>query len=168
MDFPEQVSMCCQVAGVQLSLEQRSIGNRDAGVHTATTFVLTRPSMRQPALLPGLVAAILISAVQGVSAEPYTPRFKNLQVLPENSTAAEVTEVMKLMTRALGTQCVACHQGAEREYHLDALPLKHTARTMMRLEEQRRASLNWLSPPADLCLACHQGQLRPPAPVEGE
>jgi hypothetical protein len=124
--------------------------------------------MRQPALLPGLVAAILICATQGICAEPFTPRFKNLQVLPENSTAAEVTEVMKLMTRALGSKCITCHQGAEREYHLDALPLKQIARTMMRLEEQRRASLNWSSPPGDLCLACHQGQLRAPALVEGE
>jgi hypothetical protein len=129
--------------------------------------MLTRSSMRHPAPLLGLVAAILICAAQDVGGQPFTPRFKNLQVLPENSTAAEVTEVMKLMTRALGTQCVACHQGAEREYHSDTLPLKPTARAMMRLEEQRRASLNWLSPPGDLCLDCHQGQLRPPAPDEG-
>ncbi len=96
-------------------------------------------------------------------AEPVTTRFNNLQVLPEDASAGEVFQVMKLITRALGTECRACHRTAERDFDSDESALKVTARAMMQLEQARRGELNWRNPPASLCIECHQGQIRPPA-----
>ena len=87
--------------------------------------------------------------------------FKNLQVLPEDASTSEVFEVMKLMTRALGTECQAWHLTSERNFDSDARALKVTARAMMHLEKARRPDLSWRNPPATLCMECHQGRLRP-------
>ncbi len=105
-------------------------------------------------------------AVSIAAAAPLPGRFKNLQVLPEESSTSEVFEVMKLITRALGTECSACHLTAERNYDSDELSLKVTARAMMLLEQARREQLSWRNPPATLCIECHQGQLRPAAAAQ--
>ncbi len=106
-------------------------------------------------------------AASAAQADP-AARFGNLQVLPEDASASEVFQVMKLMTRALGTDCRACHRTAEREFDSDEMPLKATARAMMLLEQARRADLNWRDPPPDLCVECHQGQLRPLTATEAK
>lgn len=90
-----------------------------------------------------------------------TARFKNLQVLPEDASTSEVFQVMKLITRALGTECRACHLTAERNFDSDERALKVMARAMMHLEQARRPDLSWRDPPPSLCIECHQGQLRP-------
>ena len=101
-------------------------------------------------------------------AAPSTVRFKNLQVLPEDATSSEVFQVMKLITRALGTECRACHLTADRDFDSDARELKVSARAMMHLEQARRPDLSWRDPPASLCIECHQGQLRPATPTPGD
>jgi len=104
----------------------------------------------------GLCLVTLTSA-----AAPSATRFKNLQVLPEDASTSEVFQVMKLITRALGTECRACHLSAERNFDSDERALKVMARAMMHLEQARRPDLNWRNPPVNLCIECHQGQLRP-------
>jgi len=113
-------------------------------------------------------ASGFITAVVGLwlvtltsDADPSTARFQNLQVLPEDASTSEVFQVMKLITRALGTECRACHLTAERKFDSDERTLKVTARAMMHLEKARRPDLSWRNPPATLCVECHQGQLRP-------
>lgn len=120
-------------------------------------------------------AALFATALSGLillpstgNADPLVSRFKNLQVLPENASAGEVIRVMKLITRALGTECRACHLTAERNFDSDALALKVKARAMMQLEQARQQSLSWLDPPPDLCLDCHQGRLQPSVPAWSE
>lgn len=122
---------------------------RLARAHKATAIVTTVAAL-------GLWLITLAS-----EAAPPTPGFKNLQVLPEDATSGEVFEVMKLITRALGTECQACHLTADRDFDSDARALKLTARAMMHLEQARRPNLSWRNPPATLCIECHQGQLRP-------
>lgn len=121
------------------------------------------------------IASIFAAAIIGSSlvtltsdAAPSTARFGNLQVMPEDATAGEVFQVMKLITRALGTECRACHLTAERDFESDARALKLAARAMMHLEQARRPDLSWRDPPATLCIECHQGQLRPAAASSGD
>lgn len=111
----------------------------------------------------GFFTAVLLLWLVTIAsvAAPTTTRFKNLQVLPEDASTSEVFQVMKLITRALGTECRACHLTAERNFDSDARALKVMARAMMHLEQARRPDLSWRNPPATLCIECHQGQLRP-------
>ncbi len=118
------------------------------------------------AILVATAAAGLMPGFAPVGADPAPSRFNNLQVLPEDASVAEVFAVMKLITRALGTECRACHLSAERNFDSDELALKTTARAMMQLEQARRPDFDWRAPPAGLCLDCHQGRLRPPAAAE--
>ncbi len=115
-------------------------------------------------MLGALTGFLMLSATAG--ADPLESRFKNLQVLPEDASAAEVFQVMKLITRALGTECRACHLTAERNFDSDDLLLQVKARAMMQLEQARHDNLSWLDPPPGLCLDCHQGRLQPPVPLE--
>ena len=107
-----------------------------------------------------VVLMLLLSADGKVGAS--APRFSNLQILPEDATPAEVFQVMKLMTRALGTECRVCHRTGARDFAADAEPLKATTRGMMWLESTVRGGIDWRQPPADLCVDCHRGRLRPP------
>ena len=116
---------------------------------------------KAPATLTAVAALGLWLITLTSEAAPSSPGFKNLQVLPEDATSSEVFEVMKLMTRALGTECQACHLTADRDFDSDARALKLTARAMMHLEQARRPDLSWRDPPDTLCIECHQGQLRP-------
>ena len=67
-----------------------------------------------------------------------------------------------MITRALGTDCSACHHTDSRDYAADTLLRKVTAREMMELELALRDGLDWRAPPANLCVSCHQGQFKPP------
>lgn len=114
-----------------------------------------------------IAAVVVLWLVTLASAAAPTLRFKNLQVLPEDASTSEVFQVMKLITRALGTECRACHLTAERNFDSDERALKVMARAMMHLEQARRPDLSWRDPPPTLCIECHQGQLRPASAPEG-
>lgn len=130
------------------------------------------PGRPRKTTVTGFITAIILLWLVTLSsnADPSAARFKNLQVLPEDASTVEVFQVMKLITRALGTECRTCHLTAERDFASDERVLKVTARVMMRLEQARRPDLSWVDPPVTLCIECHQGQLRPasvPKPVSG-
>ena len=111
-----------------------------------------------------VIALVLLQVAITCNADPVEPRFRNLQVLPEDSGPREVLLVMKLITRSLGAHCATCHRTATRDFDSDDLPAKLVARVMMRLEQDLRPDLDWRNPPADLCFECHRGTLRPPVP----
>lgn len=75
---------------------------------------------------------------------------------------------MKLMTRALGTECRACHRTGTRDFAADTLARKVTAREMMEMEMALRDGFDWRKPPANLCVKCHQGRLKPPPPTNND
>jgi len=128
------------------------------------------PGRQRKMSVSRFLAAVLTLCMVSIAsdADPTTTRFKNLQVLPENASTSEVFEVMKLITRALGTECRSCHLSAERNFDSDAKALKVTARAMMHLEKARRPELSWRNPPVTLCIECHQGQLRPAVAPKGD
>lgn len=107
------------------------------------------------------VLLLLAAGVAFGVAGAQTPRFSNLQVIPEDVEPAQLLRLMKLMTRALGTTCQACHRSETGDFAADALPLKTKARAMMRMEAARQPGLSWTSPPAGLCVDCHAGRLSP-------
>ena len=94
--------------------------------------------------------------------------FKNLQIMPKNSTKADVMGVMQDMTFAVGTRCSYCHVGEGNDlstfdFVSDARPSKEITRVMMRMTEDMNS--NYLAEIASegevTCLMCHQGQLQP-------
>ncbi len=98
---------------------------------------------------------------------------ENLQVLPENTTAADLSNTMRGFTRALGVRCQHCHVGeegtpfSEWDFASDDKPEKEIARAMMRMVQDLNttylAEMNAL--PENrvqvTCTTCHRGIARP-------
>jgi hypothetical protein len=99
--------------------------------------------------------------------------FKNLQVLPKDSTAAVVVGTMKGFAGSLGVRCQFCHVGkeglplAEFDFVSDEIAQKKTARIMMRLTDDINKTLDAAVPRAAgaearvTCITCHRGQSTP-------
>ncbi len=96
----------------------------------------------------------------------------NLRVLPKNSSAADIKNLMDQYGRELGVKCEYCHTQNSRtqqpDYVSDDNPAKQTARVMIamldeinnkylaQLDDQKYAVLV-------TCGNCHQGQADPPS-----
>ena len=127
------------------------------------------------ALLPLMAGA----AQQGQSAksdpapatqQTYQP--KNLKVLSNSTSGAELHRVMQQYTREVGVPCEYCHaqnpQTGKTDFASDENPIKETARLMIKMTDDiNRKYLTQLgdrrySPPFS-CGTCHQGLPEPPA-----
>lgn len=95
------------------------------------------------ALTLAAFAVISLSSL-GVPAAPNPPahemKFKNLKILPKNTTPQQLREVMHSFSVALGYHCDNCHEhvaGDPNPMHMDfasdAKPEKKEARDMMRM-----------------------------------
>ena len=101
--------------------------------------------------------------------------FKNLQVLPKDSSARVVVATMKGFAMNLGVRCQFCHVGKEGlpleqfDFVSDEMPQKKTARIMMRLTDDINKQLDASVPRAAgtearvTCLTCHRGKATPDA-----
>jgi hypothetical protein len=91
----------------------------------------------------------------------------NLKVL-KVSTGAEVTQIMRTFTAALGVQCAYCHMAGN--YASDENPKKDEARKMIRMTQQ----INTNFPDSKMyvsCYTCHRGEAQPktaPEPKAGQ
>jgi len=103
------------------------------------------------------------------------PRSKpvNLQVLPQDLSAAKVGKLMKQFEQDLGVKCSHCHvenaQTQKLDYASDENPRKQTARLMISMltdiNDKYLAQLGGdrrYAVPVT-CGSCHQGQSNPPA-----
>jgi hypothetical protein len=107
------------------------------------------------------------------SAQVPEPPYRNLRVLPQNITRAELIETMRWFSFGLGARCEACHVGppggaiAEFDYAADDKPLKLKAREMLRMvndiNDRQLAAMpdRTADGPRVACITCHRGQLRP-------
>ena len=100
---------------------------------------------------------------------------ENLQVLGEDTKAAELRDVMRGFATALGVRCEHCHVGegfnlANFDFASDDKPAKQKARLMLEMVESLNNS--FLPQLADIesrrqpalqveCVTCHRGQPRP-------
>ena len=96
----------------------------------------------------------------------------NLRVLPKDSSAADVKNLMDQYGRELGVKCEYCHVQSARtqqlDYASDDNPAKQTARVMISmLGEINNKYLAQLDdqkyPVLVTCGNCHQGQADPPS-----
>jgi Photosynthetic reaction centre cytochrome C subunit len=120
---------------------------------------------RRHGLLLGALASFV--AASGLSQEKAT----NLRILPKESSAAEIRDLMEQYNAALGVSCEHCHTRnpttRQFDYAADDNPAKQTARVMIamlndintrylaQLDDQRYATLV-------SCGNCHLGHREPP------
>jgi hypothetical protein len=91
------------------------------------------------------------------SAKRPAPAPSNLKVL-KLSTGAEVTQVMRTFTAALGVQCTYCH--VQGNYPSDENPKKEVARHMIEMAQKVNANF----PDGKMhvtCYTCHRGEAEP-------
>jgi hypothetical protein len=92
----------------------------------------------------------------------------NLQVLPKDTSAQQVTQIMQGIRTALGVQCTHCHVGGPADRAKDDLPTKATARKMMQMANTINQQLGATADaPKVTCFTCHRGQLKPAIAPEG-
>ncbi len=127
--------------------------------------------------LAGAAAFFAVSvAVAQTSAPPAsTPAFanpphKNLMVLPQDTSGAQLHGTMKFFAQSLGVRCTYCHVGQEGQplssfdFASDAKGHKDTARGMMRLVKEINGDLPAITGEADskvTCFTCHRGSTSP-------
>ena len=116
----------------------------------------------------GILIAFVIVLITLTAANPLPKR--NLQVLPEDISDAQLDSIMKQYNKALGVSCNVCHTTRSDypdslDYASDKDPMKTTARKMMRMtieinqknfltdENKRPHELNEVT-----CYTCHRGE----------
>jgi hypothetical protein len=122
----------------------------------------------------GVVALFMISPATLLGQNRFPPpAFKNLQVLPNDATAAMVVGTMKGFANNLGVRCQFCHVGNEGlpleqfDFVSDEMQQKKTARVMMRLTADINKQLDAAVPRAAgaearvTCITCHRGKSTP-------
>jgi predicted Zn-dependent protease len=121
-----------------------------------------------------VLAAVIVGMVAvPVAAQLPQQTFKNLKVLPKDTTQEGIDSVMAGFTRALGVRCAYCHVGEEgkpmrrEDFPQDDKPTKRKARAMMQmtqdLNDKYLAQLEThVSPPIKVqCFTCHHGVSQP-------
>ena len=100
------------------------------------------------------------------------PQYKNLKILPKNTTKKQMDSVMHHFTASLGVKCNHCHQynTAQKamDFASDANEKKRTARDMMKMTQKLNKKYFDVNNPksltADLeisCYSCHHGKAHP-------
>lgn len=100
------------------------------------------------------------------------PRYKNLKVLPKNTTKQQMDSVMRHFTAALGVKCNFCHQFNQEQkamdFASDANEHKGIARQMMRMTEKINKKYFDIKDSDELtttlevtCFTCHNGKGHP-------
>ena len=98
--------------------------------------------------------------------------YKNLKVLPKNTTKKEMDSVMKSFAQSLGVKCNFCHQfNAEKkamDFASDAVDHKGIARDMMKMTARLNRKYFDVKDAKSLtsklevtCYTCHNGKAEP-------
>src|SRR5690348_1332589 len=127
--------------------------------------------------LAGATAFFAVSVAVAQSGTPpaNTPAFanpphKNLKVLPQDISGAQLLGTMKFFAQSLGVRCTYCHVGQEGQplssfdFASDAKAHKDTARGMLRLVKEINGDLPAITGEADskvTCFTCHRGSTSP-------
>jgi hypothetical protein len=84
--------------------------------------------------------------------------FKDLQVLPKDTTKAQIKAIMKEQSKALGVDCDHCHK--EPDMAADT-PKKTIAREMMKMTAELNKKYRSTTNGKVTCWSCHRGAMRP-------
>ncbi len=108
-------------------------------------------------------AALTLATVTLVPLATAAALFKDLQVLPKDTSKEQLKAIMRAQTKALGVECEECH--AVPDMASDENPHKVAARQMMRMTAE--INQKWLPGVKNAkqqvtCATCHQGHEKPP------
>jgi hypothetical protein len=99
-----------------------------------------------------------------------SPPHKNLKVLPQDISGAQLIGTMKFFAQSLGVRCTFCHVGTEGQplssfdFASDAKREKQTARKMMAMVQRINTQdfgVTDMSKPRVTCFTCHRGAEHP-------
>ncbi len=123
----------------------------------------------------GIIVATILTSLSFIDQEPL---YKNLKVLPRNTTKTEMDSIMKHYAKSLGVKCNFCHvrgaDGKRFDFASDENEHKDIARSMIKMTDRinkkffkgRRDEV-----PAITCFGCHNGNKHPgklPPPDEDD
>ena len=103
---------------------------------------------------------------------PEPPLYKNLKILPKNTTKAQLDSVMDHFTKSLGVKCTFCHVRNEAtrtfDFANDSLGHKRITRDMMRMQIRINKKFFDIKNAKKLdaklevtCITCHNGKTHP-------
>jgi hypothetical protein len=116
--------------------------------------------MRTKILLGTILASMLALGYAFVLHQPQAEASgpSNLQILPSDTSMADLRRTMQGMARALGVQCDFCH---DMDNMAKDTPKKNEARAMMRMTNAiNQRHLQNSSTPVT-CMTCHRGEKKP-------
>ncbi|HSC37913.1 MAG TPA: c-type cytochrome [Chitinophagaceae bacterium] len=131
-------------------------------------------------IVTGALAAIVIAGVAFTAPNPPDEGYKNLKVLPKNTTHDELGKIMHEFNRDLGVKCNFCHApskdgSSHPDFVSDEKPEKGIARSMMRMTLKINKKFFETKHPligdstlTITCYSCHHGEAHPeqPAPMQ--
>ena len=125
--------------------------------------------MKRPALVIAVLVTVVIISV-AFSAPPEV-RYKNLKVLPKNTTKNQMDSIMNHFARSLGFRCNNCHVRANDaqktwDFANDSLENKRTARQMFKMtarlnKKNFKDEVKKKGMPLVTCYSCHNGKEHP-------
>ena len=136
--------------------------------------------MKRSFLITGCFVFLVIASLAFTSDDP---KYRNLKVLPKNTTKQQMDSVMKHFTQALGVKCNFCHEFNQEQkamdFASDANEHKSIARSMMRMTEKINKKYFDIKDSDELtttlevtCYTCHNGKGHPgrfaPAQPQGQ
>lgn len=110
-----------------------------------------------------LLAAACFVAAPGHDAVAQEPagesEFKNVQVLKHVKSKAEMRQIMKAQSAALGVKCTHCH--VQGKFELDDKKEKLVAREMLKMVASLNATTfkDFEPKPSITCWTCHRGSV---------
>lgn len=127
--------------------------------------------MKRFTIVLALIAVFI--SISFAFTKPEKPRYKNLKILPKNTTKDQMDSVMKHFTASLGVKCNFCHIRLEDEqknwdFASDKNKHKNIAREMMQMTNKVNKKFFEIKNPGALetklevtCFTCHQGHKEP-------
>src|SRR5688572_1653110 len=120
-----------------------------------------------------ILSTLAISLILFVAfVTPGPPLYKNLKVLPKNTTKVQLDSVMDHFTKSLGVKCTFCHVRNEAtrtfDFPNDSLEHKKITRDMMRMQTKINKNFFDIKNAKKLdaklevtCITCHNGKAHP-------
>ena len=113
----------------------------------------------------GIIVATIVASLSFIDQEPL---YKNLKVLPRNTTKVQMDSIMKHFAKSLGVKCNFCHvkgdDGKRLNFPSDENKHKGIARSMIKMTGKINKKF-FKNPgeeiPEVTCFTCHNGNKHP-------
>jgi hypothetical protein len=151
-----------------------------AGSGFFNTFMATNKTtmiFNRKYIAAGAVIAFVIAGVAFTAPNPPEEGFKNLKVLPKNTSHETLEKIMHEFNHDLGVKCGFCHapskDGSKHpDFASDDKPEKNVARSMMKMTLKINKKFFEIKHPLIgdstleiTCFTCHHGEAHPEHPA---